>query len=106
MNHMIIKWCVQEYLRNYGEDEKQEIDDNMVEVGSGFYLYKDLHAKLYQHQKEGVLWLWDLHTKNKGGILGDDMGWEWHYSNQWDALEWNYYRMMSAHKIALVIANI
>ena len=42
--------------------------------GSGFFLHKDLTAKLYSHQKEGVLWLWRLHKRNKGGILGDDMG--------------------------------
>ena len=46
----------------------------MVQVGSGFYMYKDLYSKLYNHQKQGVLWMWGLHKKNKGGILGDDMG--------------------------------
>lgn len=29
---------------------------------------------LYPHQREGTKWLWDLHCKSRGGILGDDMG--------------------------------
>ncbi|KAI3445101.1 hypothetical protein Pfo_001766 [Paulownia fortunei] len=29
---------------------------------------------LYPHQREGLKWLWSLHCKGKGGILGDDMG--------------------------------
>ncbi|CAN6444486.1 unnamed protein product [Victoria cruziana] len=29
---------------------------------------------LYPHQREGLKWLWDIHCKLGGGILGDDMG--------------------------------
>lgn len=29
---------------------------------------------LYFHQKSGLEWLWVIHTKGEGGILGDDMG--------------------------------
>lgn len=29
---------------------------------------------LYQHQLEGIRWLWSLHCGGTGGILGDDMG--------------------------------
>ncbi|KAJ1297220.1 hypothetical protein BS78_01G361300 [Paspalum vaginatum] len=29
---------------------------------------------LYDHQREGLKWLWVLHCKGTGGILGDDMG--------------------------------
>ena len=46
----------------------------MIHMGKGYYLFKDLHAQLYSHQKEGVLWMWSLFQKKKGGILGDDMG--------------------------------
>ncbi|XP_064613220.1 DNA excision repair protein ERCC-6-like [Liolophura sinensis] len=66
------------YLKEYGEEDGSEDDgddtDAMKHVGDGFYLYKDLYEKLYSHQKAGVLWLWGLHQKGKGGILGDDMG--------------------------------
>ncbi|XP_021364793.1 DNA excision repair protein ERCC-6-like [Mizuhopecten yessoensis] len=66
------------YLEQYddGEEsgESEGEDDGMVLVGNGFYLYRDLYNKLYDHQKAGVLWMWGLHKKRKGGILGDDMG--------------------------------
>ncbi|KAK9162446.1 hypothetical protein Syun_003348 [Stephania yunnanensis] len=29
---------------------------------------------LFPHQREGLKWLWSLHCKGTGGILGDDMG--------------------------------
>uniref|UniRef100_A0ACD5TRC6 Uncharacterized protein n=1 Tax=Avena sativa TaxID=4498 RepID=A0ACD5TRC6_AVESA len=29
---------------------------------------------LYPHQREGLKWLWVLHCRGTGGILGDDMG--------------------------------
>ncbi|KAJ1273630.1 hypothetical protein BS78_06G296900 [Paspalum vaginatum] len=29
---------------------------------------------LYHHQREGLQWLWRLHCRGTGGILGDDMG--------------------------------
>ncbi|XP_060070138.1 DNA excision repair protein ERCC-6-like [Ylistrum balloti] len=66
------------YLEEYGDEEEEESseeeDNGMVLVGNEFYLYKDLYNKLYDHQKAGVLWLWSLNKKRKGGILGDDMG--------------------------------
>ncbi|CAH1801782.1 unnamed protein product [Owenia fusiformis] len=60
------------YLAEFGEDNSE--DSDMTHVGEGFYLYKDLYDKLYPHQKDGVLWLWKLNKKKRGGILGDDMG--------------------------------
>ncbi|CAI7907019.1 unnamed protein product, partial [Closterium sp. NIES-54] len=29
---------------------------------------------LYEHQREGIEWMWGLHEMKRGGILGDDMG--------------------------------
>ena len=35
----------------------------------------EIKAKLFEHQREGVRWLHDLHYhRSGGGILGDDMG--------------------------------
>ncbi|ESO97957.1 hypothetical protein LOTGIDRAFT_104127, partial [Lottia gigantea] len=62
-------------LKEYGEGGSDSEDDNgIINVGNGFHLYKELYDKLYRHQKEGVLWMWSLFKKKKGGILGDDMG--------------------------------
>ena len=67
---------IQEHLKTHGEssDEDGENGDLMVHLGSGFYLYKALYDKLYAHQREGILFLWNLYKKRRGGILGDDMG--------------------------------
>jgi DNA excision repair protein ERCC-6-like len=29
---------------------------------------------LFVHQREGLRWLWVMHCRRTGGILGDDMG--------------------------------
>ena len=73
---------LQEFLIQHGEEDDGDEDDNdddnggMVELEAktGFYLHRELRGKLYAHQKEGVLWMWKLHKKKKGGILADDMG--------------------------------
>ena len=33
-----------------------------------------ISKRLYQHQKDGVAWLWTLYELQRGGILADDMG--------------------------------
>ena len=55
----------------------------MINLGNGFMIFKELAEKIYAHQKEGVLWMWGLHKKNKGGILADDMGYVLLYSDFW-----------------------
>ncbi|KAL3857452.1 hypothetical protein ACJMK2_012122 [Sinanodonta woodiana] len=63
------------YLKEYGDSSSSEEEDNgMINLGDGFYIYKELYNGLYIHQKEGVKWLWTLYRRRKGGILGDDMG--------------------------------
>lgn len=39
-----------------------------------YSLPSTIAKKLFPHQREGLKWLWSLHCKGKGGILGDDMG--------------------------------
>jgi len=46
----------------------------MTHVGNGFYIAKSLYDRLFDYQKDGILFLWRLFRKKKGGILGDDMG--------------------------------
>ena len=62
---------MQSYLELNKESDE---DDDMVNIGDDFRLFRELAEKLYPHQKEGVLWMAGLHKKRKGGILGDDMG--------------------------------
>ena len=42
--------------------------------GPRFELAGDLAARLYDHQRDGVRWMWNLQLQNRGGILADDMG--------------------------------
>ncbi|KAM0867119.1 hypothetical protein ACQ4PT_042206 [Festuca glaucescens] len=58
--------------------EKTE-DFKMEPTGCGVMVkpYKlpgDIFKMLYPHQREGLKWLWVLHCRGTGGILGDDMG--------------------------------
>lgn len=58
--------------------EKTE-DFKMEPTGSGvmakpYKLPGRIFKMLYPHQREGLRWLWVLHCRGTGGILGDDMG--------------------------------
>ncbi|KAH8859472.1 DNA excision repair protein ERCC-6-like [Schistosoma japonicum] len=59
---------------NDSEKNLAELISELVEVADGFSVPKLLYNKLYDYQKYGVKWLWNLHQKNSGGILADDMG--------------------------------
>lgn len=52
-------------------------DEHTVRLSGGTLTYilpGEIVKKLYPHQRDGLKWLWALHCKNCGGILGDDMG--------------------------------
>ncbi|XP_006873464.1 PREDICTED: DNA excision repair protein ERCC-6-like [Chrysochloris asiatica] len=51
-------------------------DDEFTDVcNCGLLLYRELHNQLFEHQKEGVAFLYSLYRDGrKGGILADDMG--------------------------------
>ena len=44
------------------------------EGGPRFELPGELAARLYDHQRDGVRWMWNLQLQGRGGILADDMG--------------------------------
>ncbi|NXM24504.1 ERC6L protein, partial [Oxyruncus cristatus] len=58
------------------EQEEVEEDECFVDVcGSGLLIYGEMHKKLFQHQREGIAFLYRLHREGRpGGILADDMG--------------------------------
>lgn len=66
---------MQEFIDNM-ESESDEEDENtdMIDIGRQFYLHHSIANKLYDYQRNGVLWFWKLFKKKQGGILGDDMG--------------------------------
>ncbi|XP_077619470.1 DNA excision repair protein ERCC-6-like [Crocuta crocuta] len=58
-----------EELAEHGDDEFTDV------CNSGLLLYRELHNQLFEHQKEGVAFLYSLYRDGrKGGILADDMG--------------------------------
>ncbi|EHB08524.1 DNA excision repair protein ERCC-6-like protein [Heterocephalus glaber] len=58
------------------EELEEHEDDEFTDVcNSGLLLYRELYNQLFEHQKEGVAFLYSLYKdKRKGGILADDMG--------------------------------
>ncbi|XP_023153075.1 DNA excision repair protein ERCC-6-like isoform X1 [Amphiprion ocellaris] len=58
------------------QNDSEEEDDEFVSVNnSGLMLFKELHDKLYDYQRDGVAFLYSLYRDGrKGGILADDMG--------------------------------
>ncbi|XP_003227847.1 DNA excision repair protein ERCC-6-like [Anolis carolinensis] len=54
----------------------QEEEDSFVDVcQSGLMMYGEMYDKLFEHQREGVAFLYGLYRDGKkGGILADDMG--------------------------------
>lgn len=49
-----------------------ELEDG--KVGLGFFIPGTIWSRLYDYQKQCIHWLWDLHQKSCGGIIGDEMG--------------------------------
>lgn len=52
--------------------EAQVVPDVIFE--GGYRLPGDLYSKLFDYQRTGVKWLWELYTQRAGGIIGDEMG--------------------------------
>ncbi|XP_029019562.1 DNA excision repair protein ERCC-6-like isoform X2 [Betta splendens] len=58
------------------QNDSEEENNEFVNVNnSGLMLFKELHDKLYDYQRNGITFLYSLYRDNrKGGILADDMG--------------------------------
>ncbi|ERF74802.1 hypothetical protein EPUS_03186 [Endocarpon pusillum Z07020] len=49
-----------------------EIDDTQFD--GGYRIPGDIYPSLFDYQKTGVQWLWELYSQKVGGIIGDEMG--------------------------------
>jgi len=45
-----------------------------TEFEGGFRIPGDIYPSLFDYQKTGVQWLWELYSQQVGGIVGDEMG--------------------------------
>jgi len=57
-----------------GAADEGEEGDEQVEFEGGFTMPAATYNGLYDYQKTGVKWLWELHNQSCGGIIGDEMG--------------------------------
>uniref|UniRef100_A0A8C7USF8 DNA excision repair protein ERCC-6-like n=1 Tax=Oncorhynchus mykiss TaxID=8022 RepID=A0A8C7USF8_ONCMY len=67
---------LQEAIKEMAQQGSESEDEDFVNVNnSGLMLFKEMYDKLYDHQQEGVAFLYGLHRDGRqGGILADDMG--------------------------------
>jgi DNA excision repair protein ERCC-6 len=49
-----------------------ELDDTQFD--GGYKIPGDIYPSLFDYQKTGVQWLWELYSQQVGGIIGDEMG--------------------------------
>jgi DNA excision repair protein ERCC-6 len=49
-----------------------EVDD--TRLNGGYKIPGDIYPSLFDYQKTGVQWLWELYSQQVGGIIGDEMG--------------------------------
>ncbi|XP_066151496.1 DNA excision repair protein ERCC-6-like [Euwallacea fornicatus] len=64
------KWLEQEL-----QTLEQDIDKkDFKKLKGGLKVPLAAWERLYEYQKEGVYWLWELHQRTNGGLLGDEMG--------------------------------
>ncbi|KAI4132295.1 MAG: hypothetical protein LQ338_000756 [Usnochroma carphineum] len=45
-----------------------------AEFDGGYRIPGDIYPSLFNYQKTGVQWLWELYSQQVGGIVGDEMG--------------------------------
>ena len=43
-------------------------------ISDGYTIPGDVYPSLFDYQKTGVQWLWELYSQQVGGIVGDEMG--------------------------------
>ncbi|KAL3531219.1 hypothetical protein ACH5RR_010541 [Cinchona calisaya] len=65
---------------DYEEDDGKDVEDvdgegsTFVALEGGLKIPEATFSKLFDYQKVGVQWLWELHCQRAGGIIGDEMG--------------------------------
>ena len=69
LNEKIIAGTIEETTSTFGQ-----VSQDTEGPESQYHISPQLYAKLYDHQRVGVAWLWELYSKCSGGILADDMG--------------------------------
>lgn len=53
---------------------KDEDEPSYVTLEGGLKIPETIFNNLFDYQKVGVQWMWELHCQRAGGIIGDEMG--------------------------------
>ncbi|XP_048620288.1 protein CHROMATIN REMODELING 8 isoform X3 [Brassica napus] len=64
--------CEEEELDDF--DEVDDSEKSSVPLEGGLNIPEGIFIKLFDYQRVGVQWLWELHCQKAGGIIGDEMG--------------------------------
>lgn len=64
--------CEEEELDDF--DEVDDSEKSFVPLEGGLNIPEGIFIKLFDYQRVGVQWLWELHCQKAGGIIGDEMG--------------------------------
>lgn len=56
------------------DSDSEEDEEDYVVFEGGLKIPTTIYDRLFDYQKTGVKWLWELHTQRAGGIIGDEMG--------------------------------
>ncbi|KAA0038015.1 protein CHROMATIN REMODELING 8 isoform X1 [Cucumis melo var. makuwa] len=57
-----------------GDLEEDVNELSFVTLEGGLKIPQSIFDQLFDYQKVGVQWLWELHCQRAGGIIGDEMG--------------------------------
>lgn len=55
-------------------EEADNDESTCVTLEGGLRIPENIFSNLFDYQKVGVQWLWELHCQQVGGIIGDEMG--------------------------------
>ncbi|KAL4558658.1 hypothetical protein LXL04_036859 [Taraxacum kok-saghyz] len=67
---------IEEEEDNQENDDGEDEDNNpsFITLEGGLKIPSSIFTQLFDYQKVGVQWLWELHCQKAGGIIGDEMG--------------------------------
>ena len=90
---MVMRRCIKHRLelwskkrRLYRKQVTDAIEDDIEEwkkphpvepdarLDNDFKVPGDIYSSLFDYQRTGVQWLWELYSQRVGGIIGDEMG--------------------------------
>ncbi|XP_076303879.1 DNA excision repair protein ERCC-6 isoform X2 [Lasioglossum baleicum] len=64
----------EQMYRQRVEESRHPKSEPFHKIDNLFKVPQSIWKKLYKYQRVSVQWLWELHCRNLGGLLGDEMG--------------------------------